>query len=87
MKIASDRYYRSPTENNREEMERYKSKLLEQYNFTIEEDLDKMIRLVETADEESRHKESWRLIDEITGGKTAKKGIIKAKDKKDRINK
>ena len=56
MQISSDRYYRSPTENNREEMERYKSKLLEQYNITIEEDLDRMIRQVETADEESRHK-------------------------------
>ena len=46
LQIASDRYYRSPTENNREEMERYKSKLHEQYNITIEEDLDKMIRQV-----------------------------------------
>ena len=62
LQIASNRYYRSPTENNREEMERYKSKLLEQYNITIEEDLDKMIRQVEAAVEESRHKESWRLI-------------------------
>ena len=86
LQIASDRYYRSPTENHREEMERYKSKLHEQYNITIEEDLDKMIRQVETADEESRHKENCRLIDEITGRKTAKKGIVKAKDKNDRIN-
>lgn len=46
LQIASDRYYRSPTENNREEVERYNSKLLEQYNITIEEDLDKMIRQV-----------------------------------------
>ena len=63
------------------------SKLHEQYYITIEEDLDKMIGQVETAHEESRHKESWRLINEITRRKTAKKGIIKAKDKKDRINK
>ena len=34
-----------------------------------------MIGQVETADEESRHKESWRLINEITGARTAKKGI------------
>ena len=47
--------------------------MLEQYNITIEEDLDRMIRQVETADEESRHKESWRLIDEITGGRLQRK--------------
>lgn len=82
LQIASDRYYRSPTENNREEMERYKSKLLEQYNITVEEDLDKIIRQVETADEESRHKESWRLFDEITGRKTAKQGIVWLKTRK-----
>lgn len=42
LQIASDRNYRSPTENNREEVERHKSKLLEQYNTAIEKDLDKL---------------------------------------------
>ena len=36
LQIASDRNYPSPTENNREEVERHKSKLHEQYNTTIE---------------------------------------------------
>ena len=40
--FASDRYYRSPTENNREEVERHKSILHEQCNTTIEKDLDKL---------------------------------------------
>ena len=56
LQISSDRYYWSPTENNKE-VERHRSKLHEQYNTTIK-DLDKMIRQVETADEEFRHKES-----------------------------
>ena len=86
MQISSDRYYRSPTENNKEEEERNRSKLHEQNNTKME-DLDKMIRQVETADEEFRHEESWRLFNEITGRRTAKKGIIKVKDKEDRINK
>lgn len=42
LQIASDRNYRSPTENNREEVERHESKLHEQYNTTIEKDLDKL---------------------------------------------
>ena len=86
MQISSDRYYWSPTENNKEEVERHKSKLHEQYNTKME-DLDNMIRHVETADEEFRHEESWRLFNEITGRRTAKKGVIKVKDKEDRINK
>lgn len=57
MQISSDRYYWSPTENNKEEVERNRSKLHEQYNTKME-DLDKMIRQVETADEEFRHEES-----------------------------
>ena len=91
LQIASDRYYRSPTENNREEVDRHKSKLHEQYNTTIEKDLDKLDDQASWdswCDEESiRQKESWRLINDITGRRTAKKGIIKAKDKRDRINK
>lgn len=86
MQISSDRYYWSPTENNKEEEERNRRKLHEQNNTKME-DLDKMIRQVETADEEFRHEESWRLFNEITGRRTAKKGIIKVKDKEDRINK
>ena len=86
LQISSDRYYWSPTENNKEEVERNRSKLHEQYNTKME-DLDKMIRQVETADEEFRHEESWRLFNEITGRRTAKKGVIKVKDKEDRINK
>ena len=58
MQISSDRYYWSPTENNKEEEERNRSKLHEQNNTKME-DLDKMIRQVETADEEFRHEESW----------------------------
>ena len=42
-------------------MERHKSELHEQYDTMIEEDLDKMIRQVEKTDDESRHKESFKL--------------------------
>ena len=36
LQIASDKNYRSPTENNREEVERHENKLHEQHNTTIE---------------------------------------------------
>lgn len=83
--------YRSPTENNREEVERHKSKLHEQFNTTIERDLEKLDDQASWdswCDEESiRLKDCWRLINEITGKRAAKKRIVKAKDKRDRINK
>ena len=83
--------YRSATENNREEVERHKSKLHEQFNTTIEKDLEKLDDQASWdswCDEESiRLKDCWRLINEITGKRAAKKRIVKAKDKRDRINK
>jgi len=46
-----------------------------------EEELSEMITKVEQADANSKHGMSWRLINEITGRKDAKKGIIKGKSK------
>ena len=46
-----------------------------------------MNRKVETADANSKHGQSWRLINEITGRKNAKRGIIKRTSKTDRLKK
>ena len=45
-----------------------------------------MIAQVEDADTRSQHAESWKVINQISGRKSAKKGIIKGKNKEDRIN-
>lgn len=84
---ATNRYLHKSNARNREELQKCKHKLQETYDTITEEELDKMIREVEAADEKSKHKESWNVINEITGRKTTKQSIIKAKDKKDRINK
>ena len=44
-----------------------------------------MIKQVETADNIQKHKESWELINKITGRKTAKKGLIKGNSKEERV--
>ena len=49
--------------------------------------MDKKIKEVEEANSKSKHKESWNLINSITGRKTAKIAIIKAKYKEERIKK
>ena len=49
--------------------------------------LEEMVRQVENADALNKHGESWRLINSITGRKTAKRGIIKGNSREERIKK
>ena len=46
-----------------------------------------MIKKVEEADEQSKHGESWNLINKITGRKVGKQGIIKGTSKEERVQK
>ena len=47
------------------------------------EELDRMVAEVEEASERSRHKESWHLINSISGRKSTKQGIIKGSSRKE----
>ena len=64
-----------------------KKELQETYDLITEEELDKAIKEVENADERAKHGESWKLINEISGRKAAKTGIIKGKSKEERLDK
>ena len=44
-----------------------------------------MIKKVEEADSKSQHEESWKLINEISGRKTSKKGILNFKSQEERF--
>ena len=68
-------------------MQQHKDGLRQIYDEIQEEELDKLLAKVESANEEAKHKESWRLINEITGRKTIKTSLIKAKDKDERKEK
>ena len=46
-----------------------------------------MIEQVEEADIRSQHKESWRLVNKISGRKSTKRGILKGKTREERIKK
>ena len=87
VQTASDLYKKRPTERNREKLQSEKGKLQETYDLVTEEELESAIRSVELADERSNHGESWKLVNQFTGRKTAKKGIIKGKSAKDRVEK
>ena len=81
------RYTNHPTELNREELQECKKELQNTYDVTEEEELDKMIKEVEDTNAKSKHRESLNLINKITGRKTAKQSIIKAKNEEERIQK
>ena len=85
-KAAHD-YNINPSNFNREELQSCKKALAETYELIEEEELDAMIKEAESADRRSQHRESWSLINKITGRKAAKQGIIKARNKEERLKK
>ncbi len=87
VEIAFSTFQKSTTTENQEILQDKKAKLQDAYDEATEEELSKLIQKVETADERARHGESWRLINQLTGRKTAKKGILKGRNKDERIRK
>ena len=64
-----------------------KSLLHTTYDTIQEEELNELIRKVESADTKSKHGKSWQLINRITGRKNAKRGILKGTSKAERLQK
>ena len=87
LQSASVDYQLSPRVENQMKLQERKDNLAEAYNNIREEELLDKIREVEEANSERKHGESWRIINEITGRKSSKKGIIKAKNKEEHFKK
>ena len=83
--MAFAAYEKETTEENHVLLQMAKDKLSNAYNIVEAEVLDEQIRQVENADERSRHGESWKLINEISGRKKSQKGIIKGENKEKRL--
>ena len=64
---------------------RSKLKVQTMYREIEEEELDSLIQEVEQADDKSKHGESWKLINKISGRKIGRQGILKGKTKEDRL--
>ena len=84
---AFNSYHTEATDENHLLLQSEKDNLKKAYNIVFEEELENNIRKVENADAKSQHKESWRLINQISGRKTIKKGKIKANTNEERIEK
>ena len=60
---------------------------MQAYNEAVENELNQIMAKVESADIRSQqHGGSERLIDEISGRRTAKKGILEGKSAKERLD-
>lgn len=81
------KYQSDPSNFNHENLQKSKSNLQEAYDLAIEEELSEMIDKVEACEAEGSHGQSWKLINEVTGRKPAKKGVLKGNSKEDRLKK
>ena len=63
-----------------------KANLKNVYDQAYEEELESMISKVEKADARAQQAESWKLINQISGRKASKKGIIKGHSSKERVD-
>jgi len=70
---AFDCYQIESTKENQAELQTKKRALQKTYDTIESEELKKEIKKVEEANVHYRHAESWKLVNEITGRKTAKK--------------
>ena len=64
------------TTKNERSWKESKVKIKETYKELQEKELESLIQKVESADDRSKHGESWKLIDQISGRKNGKQGII-----------
>ncbi len=66
-------------------MQSAKNDLDKTYVELQECDLDKLLQRAENVDGLRKTKESWKIINEISGRRVAKRGIIKGTSREDRI--
>ena len=81
----STKYVSTSSNEDHDILQHNKSLLQNTYDTMQEEELSEMIRKVETADANSKHGQRWRLINECTGQKNAKRGIMKGTSKTERL--
>ena len=80
-------YSASPTSDNELFLHEQKPSLEENYNRVQEEEITDMVQKIELAHHANQYKLRWQLINNLTGRKNAKKGVIKGNNKQDRLSK
>ena len=83
---AFAKYEANPNNTNQEQLRDEKANLKSTYDQVFQDELEGLIKQVENADLRAQHSESWKIINQISGRKAAKKGIIKGKNKDERVS-
>ena len=84
--IAKDQYHLDPTEDNRATVAEKKEILRCHYQQVEEEILRKKIRSVEETAARCKNKESWNLVNDVTGRKKSGCGFIDGGGPQQRLN-
>jgi len=82
---ASHRYEDNTTEENRQRARESNNNLSTEYDRLACEELEAKIREIEDADENCKYQLSWELINEISGRRQSKRGIIKGNSQEERL--
>ena len=85
--VAKNGYHNNPTNETRHDVKLCKDALDTAYTTVEEELLDKQIREVEKLDAMQKARQSWSLINEISGRKKSSCAKISGKSAKDRVDK
>ena len=83
--LAKDKYHVSPTEDHRADVAEKKDHLQSCYKVVEEEILRKKIRMVEESADRCRNKESWALVNDVTGKSKANCGLIEGGNGEERL--
>ena len=86
MNLAFSSYEMAPSPKNQERMQAAKNLLYESYQNVEAEELEKLVNEVIEAENKTRHGDSWKIINSITGRKNGQKEKLKGESKESRLN-
>lgn len=84
--LAKDVYHQEPSEQKRVAVAEKKDYLKSCYDVVQKEVLTRKIRMVEATAARCKNKESWKLVNDITGKNSSNSGLIEGGSAEERLN-
>ena len=75
----------NPTEEKHENLNEKKMVLKEVHDTIFGEEMNYKVTQIERASSTNKHQENWKIINDKTGRKTTKRGILKGSSKEGRV--
>ena len=80
-----ENFQNNPVNANQAKLQVEKDKLQQVYDSIREEELAETLNRIEAEDRHFSQKKSWKIINEVSGRKTTKSGILSGNNKEDRV--